>query len=93
MLPLLLSSAVGAGFTGTACKKKNIAAYLLVSASVIQVIGMGVLSTLPVSTDVPKWMYAMEAVLGFSFGMGLTALIIVSRLEVEEADSGMSMLI
>ncbi len=88
MLALLLLSAFGAGLAGFICSKKNISWYLLVLSNVLQVIGLGLLSTIPSSDTVLARQYGYQVILGLGFGLGLSSLVIVSRVEVDEADLG-----
>ncbi|KAL9588224.1 MAG: hypothetical protein Q9203_002967 [Teloschistes exilis] len=89
MLALLLLSAFGAGLAGFICSKKNISWYLLVLSNVLQVIGLGLLSSIPSSETVLARQYGYQVILGLGFGLGLSSLVIVSRVEVDDADLGM----
>ncbi|KAL8995318.1 MAG: hypothetical protein Q9169_004922 [Polycauliona sp. 2 TL-2023] len=91
MLALLLLSAFGAGLAGFICSKKNISWYLLVLSNILQVIGLGLLSSIPNSETVLARQYGYQVILGLGFGLGLTSLVIVSRVEVEEADLAVTM--
>ncbi|KAL8843746.1 MAG: hypothetical protein Q9176_001954 [Flavoplaca citrina] len=91
MLALLLLSAFGAGLAGFICSKKNISWYLLVLSNVLQVIGLGLLSTIPSSDTVLARQYGYQVILGLGFGLGLSSLVIVSRVEVDEADLAVTM--
>lgn len=93
MLALLLFSAFGAGLPGFICSKKNISWYLLVLSNVLQVIGLGLLSSISSSDTVLARQYGYQVILGLGFGLGLSSLVIVSRVEVDEADLGSSPLI
>ena len=88
MLPLLLVSAFGAGLAGVICSKKNISWHLLVTSNALQVLGAGLISSLPSSEYIPKEQYGYQAILGLGFGLGLSSLVIVSRVEVNDDDLG-----
>ena len=90
MLALLLLFAFGAGLAGFICSKNNISWYLLILSNVLQVIGLGLLSTIPSSDTVLAGQYGYQVILGLGFGLGLSSLVIVSRVEVDEADLGNS---
>ena len=92
MLPLLLCSALGSGVGGIIAGKKNVSFYLLACGSALQVIGVGLMSSLPTTIHIPPKQYGFQAILGFGFGMGLGSLIIVSRVEVNADDSGIQQL-
>ncbi|KAI4101558.1 MAG: hypothetical protein L6R37_004884 [Teloschistes peruensis] len=91
MLALLLLSAFGAGLAGFICSKKNISWYLLVLSNVLQVIGLGLLSSIPSSETVLARQYGYQVILGLGFGLGLSSLVIVSRVEVDDADLAVTM--
>lgn len=88
MLPLLLSSAVGAGITGVLCSKKNLSSYLLVFANALQIVGTGLFTTLPVTQSIATSQYGFQIIMGLAFGMSLTCLIIIARVESNSADHG-----
>ncbi|KAL8640452.1 MAG: hypothetical protein Q9226_008745 [Calogaya cf. arnoldii] len=91
MLALLLLSAFGAGLAGFICSKKNISWYLLVLSNILQVIGLGLLSSLPSSETVLARQYGYQVTLGLGFGLGLSSLVIVSRVEVDDSDLAVTM--
>ena len=90
MLPMLSLVAVGAFTTGMITARMNIAWYLLVGSSVLTTVGIGMLSTLPHSNDIPPITYFYQVILGFGFGMTLTSLMVVVRSEVHFKDNGKS---
>lgn len=90
MLPLLLLSALGSGISGALCSKKNVAPYILIIANALQVLGLGLLSSLPYSDGIRPEQYAYQAILGLGFGLALSALIILCKVQVTEKDLGMS---
>ena len=92
MLALLLLSAFGAGLAGFICSKKNLSWYLLVLSNVLQVIGLGLLSSVPTSDTILARQYGYQVILGLGFGLGLSSLVIVSRVEVSDQDLGMVLL-
>ncbi|KAL9594715.1 MAG: hypothetical protein Q9219_006879 [cf. Caloplaca sp. 3 TL-2023] len=91
MLALLLLSAFGAGLAGFICSKKNLSWYLLVLSNALQVIGLGLLSSVPTSDTILARQYGYQVILGLGFGLGLSSLVIVSRVEVGEQDLAVTM--
>ena len=90
MLPLLLVSALGAGIPGVIASKKNLSWHILVLSNALQVLGLGLMSSLPSTEAVPRDQYGFQAILGMGFGPGLSSLVIMTRVEVEDDDLGMS---
>ncbi len=90
VLPLLLLSAVGSGVSGAIVSKKNVAFYVLIASNVFEILGTGLLSSLPTSQNVPVQIYPYMAVLGLGFGSSVVSLMVVTRTEVEEEDQGSS---
>ncbi|CAF9909471.1 hypothetical protein IMSHALPRED_008372 [Imshaugia aleurites] len=91
MLPLLLVSACGAGIAGAIASKKNVSWHILVSSNALQVLGLGLMSSLPSTEAVSKDQYGFQAILGMGFGLGLSSLIIVTRVEVDDDDLAVAM--
>ncbi len=90
MLPLLLVSALGAGIPGAIVSKKNVSWHVLVLSNALQVLGLGLMSSLPSTEAVPRDQYGFQAILGMGFGPGLSSLVIMTRVEVEDDDLGTS---
>ncbi|OAQ57608.1 major facilitator superfamily transporter [Pochonia chlamydosporia 170] len=90
MLPLLLLSATGAAVCGMVAARSKIggmAWYLLVGSLPLQMFGLGLMSTLPKSAGpVPAQQYVFQVFLGLGFGIALSSLAIVARLEVSKDD-------
>ena len=89
ILPLLSQVAVGAFVTGIITSKVNIAWYMLVGSNIMTTVGVGLMSNLPTSTEIPTIEYFYQVILGFGFGMTLTCLMVVVRSEVQFQDNGM----
>ena len=88
ILPLLLLSAVGSGISGAVVSKKNIACFVLMASNVLEILGTGLLSSLPTSETVPVRIYAYMAILGLGFGSSVVSLMVVTRTEVGVDDQG-----
>ncbi|OBT66624.1 hypothetical protein VE03_03890 [Pseudogymnoascus sp. 23342-1-I1] len=91
MLALLLLSALGAGLGGAVSSRRNIAWYILVTALALQLLGLGLLSILPASGPVPARQYGFQAILGLGFGLSLSSLVIVARVEVGPSEVAVTM--
>lgn len=87
MLALLLLSATGAALSGILISKHNISWYLLAGSLGLQMIGLGLMSTLPATGGpVPSAQFGYQALLGLGFGLALSSLAILARVEVDERD-------
>lgn len=91
MLPLLLVSAFGVGLGGVVNSKKNVSFYTLMVALSLQLIGLGLMSTLPSTGTLLASQYGYQSTIGLGFGLCLTSLVIISRLEVGSADLAVTM--
>lgn len=84
MLPLLLFSATGAGLSGAIATRRNVSWYILAVSLGLQLIGLGLMSTLPTAAgDVVPAQYGYQAILGTGFGLSLSSLVIIVRVEVK----------
>ncbi|KAK8080770.1 hypothetical protein PG997_008588 [Apiospora hydei] len=90
MLPLLLLAAGGAGVGAIVGSRFNISWHILASSLALQIVGLGLMATLPTSGDVSPAQYGYQVLLGFGFGLSLSSLIVISKLEVSGDDSGQS---
>ena len=90
MLALLLLSAFGAGLGGALCSRKNISFQILVVSLALQVLGLGLMSSLPISEAISARQYVYQCILGLGFGLSLSSLALVARFEVKAVDHGKS---
>ncbi|KAK4149586.1 drug resistance transporter EmrB/QacA subfamily [Chaetomidium leptoderma] len=91
MLALLTLSATGAGLGGIMTARRNIGWYILASSLSLQLVGLGLMSTLPTAAgEVRAEQYGYQAILGLGFGLGLSSLVVLARLEVEAEDVGVA---
>ena len=88
-LPLLLSSAVGAGVGGAAMTKKNFSFWILLASNVSQVLGTGLLSSIPNSENVLARTYGFQVIMGVGIGLSIVSLMIIARVELRANDQGM----
>ena len=89
MLPLLCFSAVGSGLGAITSSKHNVSFYLLLLGGTLQLLGMGLMSSLSTSMAIEPQQYGFQMILGMGFGLGLSSLIVVARMEVGAEHSGM----
>lgn len=87
ILVLLLLSATGSALSGIAGRKRNMPCYVLAASLGLQMIGLGLMSTLPATAGpVPSAQFGYQAILGFGFGLALGSVAILARLEVKKRD-------
>lgn len=90
MLAYLLFSSFSAGVAAVLMVIKNVIYYMLVFAVCLQVLGLGLLSTLPATEHLATRQYGYQVILGFGFGISLSVLPLMARMEVSRADHGMT---
>jgi hypothetical protein len=91
MLALLTLSATGAGLGGIIASRRNISWYILAGSQSLQLIGLGLMSSLPTAAgEVRAEQYGYQVILGLGFGLTLSSLVIVARMEVEAKDVGVA---
>jgi hypothetical protein len=87
LLPLLLSSPLATTVAGQLVSRANIPPfYILVTGASLQLLGLGLASTVGVDGD--KMMYGFEVIMGFSFGTTLIMLIIYVPFVVDRSYMG-----
>ena len=87
ILVLLLLSATGSALSGAGGRKRNVPWYMLVLSLSLQMIGLGLMSTLPATAGpMPKAQFGYQAILGFGFGLGLGSVAILSKLGATPRD-------
>jgi hypothetical protein len=89
-LPLLLSSAVGASVGGAMMTKKNFSFWVLLASNVSQVLGTGLLSSIPLSDDVLARTYGFQVIMGIGIGLSVVSLMLIARVELSPNEQGMS---
>lgn len=73
MLPLLMLSAVGAGVGGAIVRYWNVSWYILASSFCLQMVGLGLMTTLPMTGEVAPAQFGYQAILGLGFGLTLSS--------------------
>ncbi|KAJ4312717.1 hypothetical protein N0V84_009779 [Fusarium piperis] len=93
LLPLLLTSPLATALSGFLTGNAKVPPfYLVLVASVLQVIGIGL--TCSLSTDsksIPKAQYGYEVLMGIGFGLGLTTLLTFARVVVSQQNLSVMM--
>ncbi|RYP07364.1 hypothetical protein DL765_009175 [Monosporascus sp. GIB2] len=90
LLPLLLASPVATAVSGQLAGRFKIPPfYLLLFATSLQLVGVGLASSVQFLSG--KEMYGYEAIMGFGFGMGLVSLLIFTPIVVDRTDMGVAM--
>ncbi|GFF41879.1 hypothetical protein IFM58399_06416 [Aspergillus lentulus] len=86
LLPLLLASPFATALSGFLTSNLRIPPfYLVLAASVLQLIGVGLSCSYPSDrTEVPPSQYGFEVIMGIGFGLGLTTILTFARAVVEE---------
>jgi len=87
-LPLLLSAAVSSAAAGAAMTKKNISFWVLLASNVCQVLGTGLLSSIPYSEAVLARTYVFEVIMGIGIGFSLVSLLLIARVELRASEQG-----
>jgi len=89
LLPYTFGAAVGAILGNVFAKRKLPVAYILLIASVLQVLGLALLSTLPTTRNFPDKGYGFAVIAGVGMGMTFGILILATPFMVPTDDFGM----
>ena len=88
-IPFTFAAPLGSIVAPTIAKAGKVAPiYMVVFASVIQVIGFALLSSLPASQSIAHAQYGYEILAGFGCGINITLLILMTPFCVEDRDKG-----
>ncbi|KAI4189457.1 MAG: hypothetical protein LQ348_003790 [Seirophora lacunosa] len=91
-IPFTIAAPVGSIIAPTIAKTAKVPPiYLVVFASVVQVVGFALLSTLPTSDAIARAQYGYEFLAGFGCGINITLLILMTPWSVEERDKAVAM--
>ncbi|KAI4159145.1 MAG: hypothetical protein LQ342_006849 [Letrouitia transgressa] len=93
LLALLLCSPLASALAGFFVTKLRIAPfYLVIGGAALQLIGVGLTSSLPSSQNgIPHAQYGYEVIMGFGFGFGLATLLTMVPLVVKKEDMPVAM--
>ncbi|KAI0017211.1 drug resistance transporter EmrB/QacA subfamily [Xylariomycetidae sp. FL0641] len=90
LLPLLLSSPVATAVAGQLAGKLKVPPfYLLLFGASMQLLGVGLASSVPFTAG--NAVYGYEVIMGFGFGMTLVSLLIYTPMVVDRADMAVAM--
>ncbi|TGO55975.1 hypothetical protein BOTNAR_0233g00060 [Botryotinia narcissicola] len=85
VLPYTMSVVVGSAITGGLTAKGRIPPiYVLIAATVLQILGTGLLYSIPVTAHIPASFYGYEVLAGMGVGLGLTTLLSITPFIVEK---------
>jgi hypothetical protein len=90
LLPLLLLSPVASASSGFLMSKLKIPPlYLLITGGSLQVLGVGLFSSLDsANLEIPSAQYGYQAIMGFGFGLSLSTTLMMAPLVVQQKDMG-----
>ncbi|RFN45608.1 hypothetical protein FIE12Z_10162 [Fusarium flagelliforme] len=93
LLPMMLSSPAATVLSGYLTGNAKIPpVYPIVVAAGLQVLGVGLMCSLPAdSTAMPDAQYGYEVLMGIGFGLGLTTVLTFARIVVSEANLSVMM--
>ncbi|KAF5692776.1 major facilitator family transporter [Fusarium denticulatum] len=88
LLPMMLTSPAATVLSGYLTGNAKVPpAYLIITAAVLQVLGVGLTCSLSTdATDMPDAQYGYEVLMGVGFGMGLATVLTFARVVVSEAN-------
>ncbi|KAM5344235.1 hypothetical protein ACJ41O_012772 [Fusarium nematophilum] len=93
LLPLLLTAPVATAVSGFLTSNAKVPPfYIVMAASIFQLIGIGLTCSLPTdSATLPAAQYGYEVIMGVGFGLGLATLLTFARIVVSEANLAVMM--
>lgn len=87
LLPLLLASPVATAVTGQLAGKLKVPPfYILLFGASMQLLGIGLASSISFTSG--KAIYGYEVIMGFGFGMSLVSLLVFTPMVVKRSDMG-----
>jgi MFS family permease len=90
LLPMLGSAAVGSTIGGTVNSKKNHVTATFVAGSIFLTLGMGLMTTFDLSTNLEAKTFGFEVFVGLGFGLSVATASLSTALEASLRDAGMS---
>ena len=89
LMPFTFAAPIGSVISSLIAGKLKVPPiYLVVFASILQVVGFALLSTLPASPQVIPAQYGYEIIAGFGCGINISLLILMTPFSVESQDKG-----
>ncbi len=92
-MPFTFAAPVGSAVSALIAGKRKVPPiYLVMCASVLQIIGFALLSTSAYSPKVAAAQYGYEVIAGFGCGINISILVLITPFSVEKRDQGTSIL-
>ncbi|KAL8724486.1 MAG: hypothetical protein Q9166_007920 [cf. Caloplaca sp. 2 TL-2023] len=92
LLPFSVASPIGSIISSMAAGKLKIPPiYLILPASLLQVLGFALLSTLPTSSETSKAQYGYEAIAGFGCGVNISLMMLLTPHSIEKRDQAVAL--
>ena len=89
-MPFTFAAPIGSAVSSIVIGKAKVPPiYAVLFASVIQVVGFSLLSTLPASSELIPAQYGYEVIAGFGCGINISTLVLMTPFCVEPRDKGM----
>lgn len=89
LLPFTVSAPLGSIMASIVAGKAKVPPiYLVIGASSLQVIGLALLSTLPITNRTSQAQYGYEVIAGFGCGVNISTLMLMTPFSVEKKDQG-----
>lgn len=90
ILPFTITVALGSALTGGLTARGRLPPIVVLAVgSVLQILGMGLLFSVPVTTDLPARIYGYQVLAGLGIGLSLTTLLNLAPYLVEKRVLGM----
>lgn len=84
ILPLLSACAFGSFLGGAISSKRNNTSYTLVAASCLQLLGVGLMTTVSGDSETEAGQYGFQAIFGFGVGLSFSAATIMTNIMATE---------
>ncbi|KAI0446145.1 putative multidrug resistance protein fnx1 [Xylaria telfairii] len=91
LIPFTLASPIGTGFAASVTGRLKIPPiWIILTGSILQVIGFALLGTLPITTELLSRTYGFEVICGFGCGMNLALLFVIVPQVAEKRDQAVA---
>ncbi|KFY58775.1 hypothetical protein V496_05978 [Pseudogymnoascus sp. VKM F-4515 (FW-2607)] len=86
LLPLAAATGLGSFVGGAISSSRNLTSPTLIAGSSLQLLALGLLTTIPDTLSIPHYIYGVQVVLGFGIGMCLSAGTLMVTLNSEQGE-------
>lgn len=86
ILPLAAATGLGSFVGGAISSARNLTSPALMAGSSLQLLALGLLTTIPDTLSIPHYIYGVQVVLGFGIGMCLSAGTLMVTLNSEQGE-------